>query len=995
VSYAPPAGSVLPFNFTGSAYTAPSGSAVDGDFADLASQAFVAPEGIAGAFGAPTAENESPTVFAAGFDAGAFGVPTNALAGRQVITQWVAPTAFGATTVSSNRVLTLTGIAAGSAGTPFSVVNGYYAPPVGSALPFNFSGGYAPPLGSALPFDFTNTYSFLQIVPSGFTGAMGAPTVYNLDQYAFPPGLVATEYGTPSVVNTLQVVYISGPGPETFGTASVINAQLFATPAGFDASSFGDARVELFERTIIAATTAPGEPGTPTVWYLNRTVEPGETFFDPPWSQFGTALVWDGVEEVYPTGIPAGDVGAHTAQRNERFVVPDPITGAMGQPDVQLRTRFVVARDTPPLTEWGFGLVYNSDQHVQQLFDEAANDLDHAIGEPDLVENVNRVVGTFGFVMSKLPNGAEVFNNARLVVPPGEEQTTFGTALVAYAIRTIITQGDDESYFVPWHAVHNSTSIVEPSGIPRDHPGIPRVWDNTQHVDPAGGNDLTEFGTAFAAYRIRTVDVDHWGIDYGFFSPDVYVGLYRQHVVAEGFEGGVGTPTLEHHRNIVALLAQVFIEFGEASVRNNTPQLFVGSMDYPHPPRPTVDFRVKYVEPEGFDATLWYRPYVGPRTRTLVVNGPDTLRIPTHRVRFDAPEIPPQQVVLVAQYALDLQHGLGVPALMRRGAIGVGWDSLEFGTPTVHANSIYPTSIHPDFHNMFGTAVLNPTQFVAPEWPDVIIPVFPEPRISPTTIWISEPPPPRLRKEFSIVDEFISSTYPSWGVPDVSHNTRFVLPYHDTFSTAAGEEFGDPFVALRVRRVLPEGIAPRRFGTPQLPSGQLVTPFWGRDTEDWIEGGDFDTAGYGEPVVSRPFVFDPNVYPAGETETEFGEARVELFNRVISPASWYSNIFTGDNWVHPPIVLYPVGTDMTQFGTTWASYKHRTIFPEGYLTSKFEFSDWSAGHMTVRNNWYLALAGIAPPAIPSPVVTLPDLGAVVTLGDTLQMGRPRIGECAC
>jgi hypothetical protein len=1018
VSYAPPAGSVLPFKFAGSAYTPPDGDDIVADFATQPSVAHVAPAGAAGAFGTAAVVNESPSIAPSGIAAGACGTPTATLEDRQVITQWVMGNQFGAVTVSNNVTVAASGIAAGNAGTPFSVVIGHYPPPSGT-LTFEFVGSYAPPLGSALPFDFANTYTFTQIVPSGIAaGGLGSALVYNSDQHVGPGGSDTSAFGIATVFNNARVVsafglpsgdlgtavvdlltkYVSfsGIAPGGFGDAAVHNARLLVFDAGgFDAAAYGDTRVEHFERTIVAGTAGAGETGTPTVWFRVREVAPGETFFDPPWSQFGTAVVSDGEQDVLPSGIPEGDFGLATAARNERFVSPTGIVGEFPTPDVQLRTRFVLARDVPALTEWGFGQVYNSDQHVRQLYNEAFDLLDHGMGEPDLVENRNRTVGAIGFERSRVSNGAEVLNDARVLQPSGDDVSAVGTQFVAFRVRTIYAHGDDTSYFERWHAVHNSTSVVEPSGIPRDHPGIPHVFDNTQYIDPAGGNDLTLWGTAFAAYRIRTVDVAPWGIEADDVSPNPYVGLYERTVEAEGFEGGCGTPTLEHHRNIVATHGSTFVEFGELAARNVTPQLFAGSMDYPVPGRPTVDFRVKYVGPEGFDATLWYRPYVGPRTRTLVVNGPETLRIPTHRVRFDAPEIPAQQFVVAPSYP-SVNFGFGVPAIEMRGARAVGWDSLLFGNLKVHANSIFPESIHPDFDSMFGLARLNPAQFVFPVWREEHIPPFPQPRISPTTIWISEPPPPLIRKPFSIVDEAIGSTYPSWGVPSVTHHTRYLQVSHDNLSKADGELMDEPFVAPRVRYVRPDGIAPRRFGVPMLPSGQAITPFWGRDTEDWIEGGDYDTALYGEVVVSPPPVFDPYVSPAGEAHTAFGATQVDLFNRTIYPASWYSNIFTGDNWVHPPIVLYPVGSDMAVFGATWASNRVRTIFPEGYLATKFEFTgDWNYTRMTVRNNWGLLVPGIGPGASPAPVVTLPDLGAVVTLGETLLMGRPRVGECAC
>lgn len=898
-----------------------------------------------------------------------------------------------------------------------------YSPPSGSVIPFEFAGAYTPPAGSALSYDFATTTGTQYVAPASFAGAFGTatvynyaqtiapsglsqgvpgtPTVYNLTQLALPAGIAAGAAGTPIVDNWLKYVYFSGIAPGAFGSASVFNWRSYLTGVGgTDTSSYGAARVESTIRTIGAGTAGVGAVGEPTVWFRVRTLAPPPTFFTPSWSQFGAATVWDGLRFVYPAGLNAGAFGVLTIERNERFLFPAGITGSVPQPNVQLRRRYVVARDVPPLTEWGTATAFNSRQYLSQSYDAAFDTLDHGVGRPFMVENRNRVIGTVGNGMLRMSNGAEVANKARLLAPPGPDATLFGAAMVAYRIRSITAGGFDASYIEPWHALHNYSSVLGPSGIPRLHPGIPRVWDNTQHVDPAGGNDLTQFGVAFAAYRVRTVDVAPWGVKQGFF-PDHDVHLYTRYMAPGGFTSNPGTPDVQIHFNILAPHGKDWSTFGDASVRNVTPEIRAGSSVNEGYGRPYVGLYTRTVYAAGISGFASGPQFIGPRTRTLGAFGFNTLRIPTHTVAFDAPQLPAQQTIIIPAWAPNPGSTeaakYGLPEVRPNSIKVDGLDATLWGAADVHANSIYPAPIfYVNDALRFGRPSLNATQYVSPEWDDSLIPATPEPRISPTTIWISEPPPPLSRKPKSIVDEVYSSTYPSWGTPVVTHYTRYLAQWHDEHSQVVGEKPGDHEVSLRVRRVAPVGIQAKRVGVPNVKFDRVITPYWGRSSPPPAPGVYFDTAAYGEATVTAPVVYDPYLHAGGDDLTVFGTTQIELFNRTISPSSWYSNIFTGDNWVHPPIVLHAQGKEALSFGSHRISHFLQVVAPPGYSPSQFEFdSGGTFGVTRVRERRVIKPLGFTDAGSSLPTLTLPDLGIVVAMGDTLVVGHHKVGECAC
>lgn len=840
-----------------------------------------------------------------------------------------------------------------------------------------------------------------------------------------PFSIVATSYGSPTLTKTPSF-----------------------TPAGFDSASFGSALVAPRVRLVLATGSQFSEYGEPILWDrvrtvrnaggqdlslygvtdvgpLHRTVDlaglgpdtaafgvqkaelkvrallvDGIGFNYSTNRQFGTARVSDGTQRTTALGILPGEFGTLTIARNERVLQPAGIPGEAGTPDVQLWKRYLLAHGGE-MELHGLQSVYNSRQYIEQ-----AEGVAELLWGTAYVENRNKVIRTYGVDTSRLTSGASVLNNARLVAPAGIE-ALYGNASVTHRVRYIVATGLAGATPSYWSSVYNTRAILEPSGIGRGRMGVPYVRDNTQRVDCNGSRTLmTEYGVPMVAPRIRSLSVDRFGIDVPTW-PMPYVGLYQQYIEPQGPEGRFGAPNLEISRNIISLHGAEMTLYGEPFVRNKTPQLYAGSMEAPtNPQKPWVSFRVRPVAPLQFETVVFGRAYVGQRTRYVTPNGINSLRIPLlHRVEFDAPVIPPVQ--RIEPYSIS-EPLMQPPTLNRRSMFAEGFVATRFGAPFITSTVLYPSScVLVDSEQVSEPRVIGP-QFIqckssqtdegmsAPGW--IAMPArYGIPFVNPYYLRISEDFNGQLILPEALVDyRDASELYdrPAFGRPSVELKNRRITTTNVV--SVYGPFFGEASVTLRVRKLTPTGLFSMRFGFPELPSGGVITPYWGRDTEDWIEGEDYDTALYGTADVAHAPVYDPYLRPAGATSEDFGAPRVELRIRVVAPSGAPSAFASVGHWVHPPIPVVPNGF-AGEVGTPTVDFKIRSLRPEGFESfgTDYEAGSFHFGVLRVRRRNTLNTLGSVASIIPSPIVINADLGAVATLGDQSAFGRPRLGACAC
>lgn len=811
----------------------------------------------------------------------------------------------------------------------------------------------------------------------GFSGAVGTASVKNAAATVAPAGLNALTSPPPMVAYRVRSMAAAGFTGDAYGAQTVwFRVRRLTGVGGSDTAVFGTARADLKDRRVIEVAVQAGAAyGAATTWFRVRSVAPDGIGYLVG-KQFGATTAQDAIKHITLAGIAPGLAGTPAAARNEVLVKPDGIAAAYGSAFVDLAVRYVGPRSFLNEEIFGPATVYNARQYVAPFLDPDSALQLGAVGVPWSVENRNRIVQTFGFDMALLPNGGEAALKGRDIHPAGALAGGFGITAVSDRIRSVGPEGFD-AFFARYSEIHNAAAVLEPSGIPRGFVGVPSIKDTRQFTDAVGGVQHTAFGTPFAAYAIRTVAVVP-----GMEEPRLAVqtvNLMRRYLAPPSIEGGAGVPTVESHRNLVNPKGYPMDSYGGARVANATPEVQVYPTLLTEYGRPGVFNRNSFVQPPGF-GTLWGSATVDYRVKRVFPGPFEALRMSAlNDVRFDAPQLPPQQTV-----NLDSATGgdgsiapgiFGAPAFTLRGMIVPGLVATFYGRPTVVSYGIGPVTIPFDVNTQFGIPALNPTQYVAPQPVEKKEPnrdgggegaaFIGTLRITPYTVSLSTGAKPDNEVDY----DPNGPHHPWFGVAAFTNHRRSIQHTHSQNEFAP--IFGDADVQLLRRYVRPAGFKAFKYGVPSIPTNWEVRPFWGRTTEEEVPGVDIDPVRFGAPNVTIPVPPGPRAVFPQPTLGSFGQTRAELFNRTISNAgAIYGTVFTGDNWVHPPIKLGPVGFGSTAFGQLATGLKHRGVQVDSSDLDTHWGVEFNGGvfPMKVRLAYKrVTAAGIAPAGVGQPL----------------------------
>lgn len=809
-------------------------------------------------------------------------------------------------------------------------------------------------------------------------------------RYVYPQALDSATFGTTTVANVARLIDLTNRGiAGEFGTTAVAPGVREIRPVGSYFGALGSNHLVEFgtrylrnaggifaflpsNGAVVESTIRYIDHGThgkdmssfgaPTTWFRVRDVAPPPIAYAFTWAQFGGEVrVEYSIKYINGLGWESSRFGTTDVRRNEFVVQPPSIVGGVGQPDVQWKRRFIKPQTVETFTEYGTAWVDYNPRYVYQYFDENALALVGGFGVPWDVANRNKTIAPYGWRSSRFSSGNFVYNNARVLEAKGADTALYGTTFVADRVRTVTTIGHESSRVDRWSAVYNYNQRIEPSGIPRLYVGVPYVWSNTQWVDFVNApNDFTLWGTQFVAYAIRTVSLDlqPGALLSNGIPPPIgsvpfthYVGLFRQHVDPTGLPPGrIGDQVFEEKFNIIKPWGKDMALYGEGLVKNLTPEIkplawqefdmvwahYVGLYTR------TVDLANQSAPPPH---EFLPRPVVEFRTKIVAVPGINSLRIPLlHDVRFDVPEIPVLQRVIVAEYPNQLStydpaaYG---NAFVRRMPSPEGWVSSRFGQHWVRVQGCVTLWDWPS--STFGTPSLNPPLTISNVKVginDESLTSYGRPRLSPFNVFCTTSVPGiDLNKYLANIpsnfpwrdiDDILNVRDPDvqWGRAFVSNKaSRVVAHFHRSGTTSdpdftIGEKFGTLETSNWIRQIFPDGVPPKRVGIPDLPTiGEL-----------FIASTKVDA--YGTPTVTfGPFPpSNRTIYPAGTSMTVFGPTSVELFNRTIYPVGSRMDVY-GDNYpmVHFPRKVQNVGgLDATGWGDNWVSFKDRVINPSGH-----------------------------------------------------------------
>lgn len=880
--------------------------------------------------------------------------------------------------VNSARQLLASGIPPGDESFIRPLV--YSANEEGVGVNFSFVQDYSGQTPLNAPFYFAGV---IAVNPAGVDSAeYGTLTATLFVRYVEPPSLEPQiEFGGAYVVNDIEfAVDLTGQGiyqfaagvPDVFEGERIIDVlgiipgevgqhELTVPPEtqtvrgeGLDATLWGDAFIASTIRYItLNAGFNSTAYGSATVGYRVRYVFPESTYYVTSFQQFGRPIAWEGTRYVSPLGEETLEFGVTDARRNEFFVLPPSIVGEMGEVDVQYGRRFVEPREFLEAYAAGAPTVFNSRQYVTQIFTTENVPYLGGFGPYTWVYNANRTVAPFSWVSSRYSSGTFVYNNARLVEAQGSETTLWGDTLVADAVRYVSVEGFDEFLSRPWTVVYNLARILEPSGIPRQFPGIPYVWSNTQWVDLYGSdNEHLEWGTHLVAPAVRYITfvrqngIENFSIGSTNAFGATYTGLFTRYVEPPYINTSrVGDHFFEEKFTIFKPWGISFTEYGEALVKNATPQLFLIGPEPPLVPKPligfdqTVDVTSRSIVPTWPVFPPW-GTLVEYRTKRLLIPSIDSLRIPQHNVQLDAPQLPATQFVDAGGFNYDPQYSkLGFPTVRRHPVIE-GWVSSRYGTAWVRVQGCRPRWDFPSSEFGFGTPMLNPPEEVATGVGLGWLEAHGKPRITPHTIYCTADPSQITQQAqlnhpnsgWEPIDSNGRSPDVLWGSARVwKTGDQFVDQFHDYYSSATGERFSlYNSVENKIRRIFPDSISRGPFGFPELPT----------TAELFLAGIDY--LEFGDTVVSRgqllPFTITLGV--PGLNAFAAGTQFIELFNREAPMQGFVATLF-GNN--SPMVYHYPRGTtntggqDITIWGTPWVDFSTRYVTPTGYESFTMDY----------------------------------------------------------
>lgn len=874
MAYTPPAGSELPFNFTGTDdYLPPGGRAVSFDFTgyahylpppgDLAALNFTLPDGVTEYI--PPAGD----LVALEFVQGAAPPPS----AQYVFPAGAETLAFGdAFARNQHEFISPAGIKQDAYGTPSLRLNTRYVLP---------SGFTTAAYGVASVVNF-----FKDVYPVGFaSAAYGTPKVENWRNYISPPGLVATTYGTPAMAGGVRFIDLAGRG-------------IYAT-------LFGAARASYAVNLIIPVGYAATLYGRPTIGYPRPIAPAG---FDS--SSFGEADVHDNTQRVYATGFDAKSAGEPFLAERVRTVTQSPTAydGGIGSPTVYNKTREIFPYTDTPET-WGpyFGNFY-------------------------YVENRNKTITAYG-VMTQAFGLATVENGARSVQAQGLNGELYGQAMVAHRIRHLYPDPFDASFLSNWSDIRNAARVIAPPGFDASRVQAPEnVFNTTREIIRTGNFESLEFGRAYVDFRIRGLQQVNGAQPP--YVPIPTIALRQQFVVQQGADAArMGVPFVEEKFNIIAPRWVYVDRFGDGFVHNRNVSAMPYGYDQSLYGRAIVANRNTYAPIQGIDFLSIGSHRVSDRRQEIKAVGLNSLRMNTgHRVQLLQPELPFPQHVEPVGFGPPPGDWIGRPDVHSNVLFPDGFNAARYGDAKVVSMGIMPMGIYLTYEEQWGVPSLNATQYVTAG--GIASPMDQEysaARLDPYTIWCDRDAPAQAVRNhgnvrfYSIDGKLYSSIEtldrPFWGNATVSLKNRRVTQLHD-FYDGFGDfsNYGFPVVSMRVRRIEPDGIKSLRMGFPQLPSGVDVQTV----------GTDFADLGYPDLKILEDPSIPRYLRPAGSVMTQFGQQRVELFNRVIYPQGSEMSILPKVLRVGPPVRAYPLGFDSTMIGAAWASYRIRHIQPEGF-----------------------------------------------------------------
>lgn len=796
-----------------------------------------------------------------------------------------------------------------------------------------------------------------EIFPSGIDAAsFGSQEVFLWTRYLQPSGHSASSYGTTFVENFNREVSVSGVAPPGFGAASVAKTpELLPSgigPGKFGFSGDGVGFIALGIRTLEPESLPGVSHGVQRVENQNREIDlAGRAPLD---EAFGTQFVAYGQREVFPqfifhnafgvpvmgfhrsfgmSGFDASSFGVAEVHDNTQRLESIGLgySGTFEIPEVSRSPRLLEPpgfdlREIAPSERWGRPEAYNLTQILPRVAIDPGPENGGVFGDRNhtIVENRDRAVVHYGHASSKVSGLAKIENTGRGITLTGIDASTFGTHLVADAIRTYYLEGLEAPWFSPYHAVHNAAAQLLPVGILPAGVGTP-AWSNPpQAATFVGHIDSQEHGSPFVDFAIRSVKTP-LGPEAIIGMPDVQLGT--RYLTPGGLEATKwGATYVYEHFNVAAAHSILAPAAGEPWIRNATPEVMPYGYEMTEWGIPQVRWNPWPLSPDGAPGAQFGSLVIRDRRQTAVPPGLGAGQVGMFaQVRNDTPDPPAQKVIAPSG---EVHSSVGVHVVTRNEIAAGGVVFTSFGTHDVRLiGAIVPSIAEPTVQVPL-PAVSGPrTMFVSGiKSPDDILSGFVKTKhdLKPRTIWATFAVTDQAREnhsgEWVLIDDHLDTfdprgQRPFWGTPEVSLANR-IISVGPASSDMSPKELPAPFVESTIRKIYPSGRLMQRFGVPTVPGPQTLD----------LDGVGFMDSDVGSTRIEN---FDKDVIPNGVSSPGFGYHEVQHFHReVLVPSLGEGQ--AGTPRVHPPEPVIPGMGIQTLWGDAMVADRVRMVYPSGW-----------------------------------------------------------------
>ncbi|RKG43825.1 hypothetical protein D7V51_09175 [Acinetobacter cumulans] len=915
-------------------------------------------------FGSATLKNKNQKLIAAGFSNQAFGT-----AKLHNSRQYLAGSGF------SNQAFGNAGIISKNQQTK---VSGFNSSLFGLAKLYNLKQLINVSGFSASEFGNASAVNKNQLATvSGFNALQfGTTRIYNSKQIIAAPSLSPLAFGNPALLGGVRWIFATGTDSAQFGKPSVISLRRYLEAGGKDSSAFGSAQLDFKNRPVQTKGAAFNDSGTPRIEHGIRTVSV---------LGFSLSIVSSGgwvtfkTRNIAPDGIEAPAVGqpwvggeqyigpqGFDAARFGTRIIPEiqtisalGFTGAFGNAGISLKKRYLGAKGfltagNEDAQRWGYAKAWNLRQYIVQTFIHDSGLVPPEIVGWTAIANRNRTMQASGFVHSKFGH-AFIENTGRdLQVKGFDAIAGLGQPRITHRVRKIKLDGIEAPYMSSWHIAYNTAAVLKPKGFNAQAFGNVGIENTRRNFQRIGNIESQAFGTAFIAYRIRTVSIE---ARYSIAPPPIRmpsVHLHTRYIDPVGgidaFVSGFGE-VFERWTKIAPKWALRDF-FGTPQLHNVTPELRIFGHDSAEFGSASIRTQWRDVNAQGDTLTLFSKPVIAFRDRSFDFAGWHSMQFGRARLAKTAQPPFTDQRIWLDSISIDGQdysgHGIKPPQ-NQVPAPGINQNVLYpsgifrsvFGSPSVRSNVI---QIQSGIQVLdFGSpAVGNRNRTIGVKGFEHKIEMG-RPRMSPNIIYAVTEAPAQAQQNnpASGILHFVNSDGGNRAAGEVFGNATVTNRHRklQNVSAWANLGLGHPSVFNRKSYIGVKGFTSYRAGWHVVgPFEQILEQF---DSADFFETGHVSIQHRAEIGVDRIYVGAMNMQA-------FGGQRIELFNRSIGMQGYDAlqmgtRLFGDGPFMWQGLRIGGLvsgnygGFNAEKFGQAWISLKVREINPASFDTFRADY----------------------------------------------------------